>query len=122
MRKKSRTKQRGPTPAAATPARGHRTFSAEFKREAVRRMRERRAEDVPLAQIGRELDVRPNLLWAWARQLDGKGTGRVDGVSAPAAGETLEDEVRRLRRENAMLRQEREFAKKAAAFFAKESL
>ena len=103
------------------PARGRRTFSAEFKREAVRRMRERRADGVPLSQIGRELDVRPGLLWEWARQLDGKGTGRVEGLTAPPAGETLEEEVRRLRRENAVLKQEREFAKKAAAFFARES-
>jgi transposase len=36
-------------------------------------------------------------------------------------GETVEEENRRLRRENAILREEREFAKKAAAFFARES-
>ena len=100
----------------------HRTFSEAFKREAVRRMRERRAEGVSLGQIGRELDVRPQLLWDWARKLDGQGTGRVEGLTAPPASESLEEEVRRLRRENAVLKQEREFAKKAAAFFAKESL
>jgi transposase len=33
----------------------------------------------------------------------------------------LEQEVRRLRREVAMLKQERDFAKKAAAYFARES-
>jgi transposase len=105
-----------------TPPSGRRTFSEAFKRGAVRRMRERRAEGVSLGQIGRELDVRPQLLWEWARKLDGKGTGRVEGLSAPPADESLEEEVRRLRRENAILKQEREFAKKAAAFFAKESL
>ena len=107
-----------PRPARAT----HRTFSDAFKREAVRRMRERRAEGVSLGQISRELDVRTQLLWTWARQLDGKGTGRVEGLTDPPATESLEEEVRRLRRENAILKQEREFAKKAAAFFAKESL
>ena len=86
-------------------------------------MRRRRAEGVSLAQIGRELDVRPNLLWYWARQLDGGGTGGVaEPVPGRLPGETVEDENRRLRRENALLRQEREFAKKAAAFFLKESL
>jgi transposase len=106
--------------------RAHRTFSAAFKVEAVHLMRRRRAQGVTLAQIGRELDVRPQLLWEWARRQDGRGTGRVDGP--PGIGraapdeESLEDEVRRLRREVAVLRQEREFAKKAAAFFAKESL
>jgi transposase len=67
--------------------------------------------------------VRPALLWDWARQLDGRGTGQVEQPgSAPPVTETLEEEVRRLRRENAVLRQEKAFAKKAAAYFAKESL
>jgi transposase len=99
----------------------HRKFSAEFKAEAVHLMRRRRAQGVSLSQIGRELDVRPRLLWEWARKLDGGGTGPPD-ENAGLPGETLEEEVRRLRREVVTLRQEREFAKKAAAFFLKESL
>jgi len=106
---------------AAGPRRARRTFSEAFKREAVRRMRERRDEGVDLVQIGRELEVRPALLWAWARKLDGQGTGRVEAVGVAPPGETLEGEVRRLRREVARLKEERDFAKKAAAFFAKES-
>lgn len=102
--------------------RGRRTFSAEFKAEAVELMRRRRALGISLAQIGRELEVAPTLLWEWARRLDGRGTGggtaRSDDRSTT---ETLEEEVRRLRREVVVLRQEREFAKKAVAFFAKES-
>jgi len=112
----------GKTRDEQPPSAARRTFSEAFKRGAVRRMRERRAEGASLRQIGRELDVRPQLLWEWARKLDGQGTGRVEAVNAPPANESLEEEVRRLRRENAMLKQEREFAKKAAAFFAKESL
>ena len=100
--------------------RAKRFFSAEFKAEAVHLMRRRRAQGIPLAQIGRELDVAPTLLWEWARKLDGGGTGAVGNVGA--AEETLDEEVKRLRREVATLRQEREFAKKAAAFFLKESL
>jgi transposase len=102
--------------------RAKRTFSAEFKAEAVHLMRRRRAQGVTLTQIGRELDVAPALLWGWARQLDGGGTGSSDPPSGSGAGETLEEEVKRLRREVVTLRQEREFAKKAAAFFLKESL
>lgn len=103
------------------PARTKRTFSAEFKKEAVSLMRRRRAEGVSLNQIGRELGIGPTLLWEWARKLDGGGTGPV-AEPARLPGETVEEENRRLRRENAILRQEREFAKKAAAFFLKESL
>ena len=104
-------------------SRTNRKFSAEFKKEAVALMRRRRGDGVSLNQIGRELDIAPTLLWAWARKLDGGGTGPV-AEPAPGGlpGETVEEENRRLRRENAILRQEREFAKKAAAFFLKESL
>jgi transposase len=86
-------------------------------------MRRRRAEGVSLSQIGRELGIGPALLWNWALKLDGRGTGAIaEPAPGRLPGETLEEENRRLRRENAILRQEREFAKKAAAFFAKESL
>lgn len=101
--------------------RARRTFNAEFKANAVEQMRRRRAQGIPLSQIGRELDVAPTLLWEWARKLDGGGTGAV-GPASGASAETLEEEVKRLRREVVTLRQEREFAKKAAAFFLKESL
>jgi transposase len=104
------------------PPQTRRTFSAEFKAEAVHLMRRRRGEGVALSQIGRELGVRPALLWEWARKLDGGGTGPMaEPTPGRLPGETVEEEVRRLRRENAILRQEREFAKKAAAFFARES-
>ncbi len=111
----------GQSSGKGRPRRAKRTFSEEFKAEAVHLMRRRRAQGIGLNQIARELDVGPALLWQWARKLDGGGTGSVDG-SGGASGETLEDEVKRLRREVVTLRQERDFAKKAAAFFSKESL
>ena len=100
--------------------RARRTFSDEYKREAVALAQQRRRERVSWAQIGRELDVRPSLLFQWIHQLEG-GNGRSAASPTGLPGETLEEENRRLRRENAILREEREFAKKAAAFFAKES-
>jgi transposase len=77
---------------------------------------ERRALGVPLSQIGRELDVRPDQLRAWVRQQQ-----QESGTGAGMPGETLEQENRRLRREVAVLRQEQAFAKKVAVYFAKES-
>ena len=109
-------------PAHENPSRTRRTFTEDFKTEAVHLMRRRRAQGLSLTQIGRELGVGPALLWEWARKLDGRGTGTMDEPTRTGTGETLEEEVRRLRREVTVLRQEREFAKKAAAFFAKESL
>lgn len=92
-----------------------RGFTREFKAEALRLLAERPA-GVTVAQLARELDVRPEQLNAWARQ------HREDtGADPRTASETLEQENRRLRRENAVLRQEQAFAKKVAAYFAKES-
>ena len=94
--------------------RERRVFSAEFKAAAVRLMTDRQAGGVSLAQVGRELDVRPDLLRRWAKGVRGE-------PGAPAPAETAEQELRRLRRENAVLRQEQAFAKKVAVYFAKES-
>jgi transposase len=96
--------------------RERRSFSAEFKAEAVRLMMERRAAGDSLAQVSRELDVRADQLRAWARQARERSNA---DPSVP--GETLEQENRRLRRELAVARQEQAFAKKVAAYFAKGS-
>ena len=96
--------------------RERRAFSAEFKTEAVRMLVERRAAGASLAQIGRDLEVRPDRLRAWAKE---RPAAVKPGGAVP--GETLEQENRRLRRELATLQQEQAFLKKAAAYFAKES-
>jgi transposase len=96
--------------------RERRAFSAEFKAEAVRLVAERRAAGATLTQVGRELEVRPDLLRAWARQLH-----HASGAGSALPGESMEQENRRLRREVAVLRQEQAFAKKVAVYFAKES-
>jgi transposase len=105
-----------PNKKAAVGRRERRAFTAEFKAEAVALVAERRAQGVTLAQVGRELDVRPDQLRAWARQ-----HAHGAGADGPIAGESVEQENRRLRREIAVLRQEQAFAKKVAVYFAKES-
>ena len=89
-----------------------RTFSEEFKRDAVKRAQ---TADQPFTQTARELGVSVSLLEIWRRKY---GSETPKAIAAPIS---LEDEVRRLRRENASLREDREVLKKAAAFFAKES-
>jgi transposase len=98
----------------AGPARAKRVFTPAFKEEAVRLLRERQAAGATLAAVSRELDVAPEQLRLWERQLVTQG-------QVPRATESETDELRRLRREVETLRQEREFLKKATAFFAKES-
>ena len=102
--------------AGSTARRVRREFSDEFKAEAVRLAAERRAAGGSLTQVGRELDVRPDQLREWTRQ-----QARAHGAGPGLLGETVEQENRRLRRENAVLRQEQAFAKKVAVYFAKES-
>ena len=93
--------------------RKRRSFTPEFRHEAVRLALE---SDRPLSEIARELGIRPDQLRHWKQEIT-----RAAGAPAPASGETPEQELRRLRREVAVLRQERDFLKKAAAFFAKGS-
>ena len=93
-----------------------RKFSREFKVEAVRLIRER---GVSAAQAARDLDVHENVLRKWVRELacDPKQAFPGHGQMKP---EQLE--IERLRREVAKLKAERDILKKAAAFFARESI
>jgi transposase len=95
-------------------AQERRSFTEEFKQEAVRRAA---ARDTTVTQVARELGIHANLLHAWRRQYALAAPDDTDVKSALP----LEEEIRRLRRENASLREDREILKKAAAFFAKES-
>jgi transposase len=93
-----------------------RQFSREFKVEAVRLVTER---GVSVAQAARDLDIHENLLRSWKRELgaDPQRAFPGQGVMKPEQAE-----IDRLKRENAKLRMERDILKKAAAFFAKESM
>jgi transposase len=95
--------------------RERRRFDAAFKREAVRRMEERRAVQVPLATIARDLDVRPEQLRMWADQLAAE-SGRPLTEIFPGEGRLSSEaeEIRRLQREVETLRMERDFLKKAS--------
>lgn len=102
--------------------RARRDFDAAFKIEAVRRMQERLALDVPLNKIAQDLDVRPEQLRLWERQL-ASGSVRPSRpvVSVDGGVPSAEEEVRQLRRELETVKQERDFLKKASAYFARES-
>ena len=91
-----------------------RRFTDEFKSEAVRLIRE---SGRPVAQVARELGISDNVLYRWKneeRQVESQGRTR----QSVRAGQ---EELTRLQRENATLRQERDFLRRAAAFFARES-
>lgn len=86
----------------------------EFKREAVRLL-EGRGERT-IADVAASLGVAENLLHAWRKKY-GNAAAQ---VRKERGGETPEEELKRLRRENAQLRQEREVLKKSVAVFARD--
>jgi len=94
--------------------RKRRSFSEEQKADAVRLVR---VSGEPISKIARELDLTENSLRNWVRQAD------IDEGKGPAGALTTEEkaEIRRLRKENRILRMERDFLKKATAFFARET-
>jgi transposase len=96
------------------PETTRRQFTDACKSEAVRLTRE---SGRPVAQVARELGISDNVLYRWRteqRQVESQGLTR-QGVRVE------QDELTRLKRENEMLRKERDFLKRAAAFFARES-
>ena len=102
--------------------RERRRFDAAFKMEAVRRMQERLVLKVSLAEIARDLGLRPDLLRSWSHQL-AKRVGQAPQDVFPGEGRlpSAEAEVRQLRRELETVKMERDFLKKASAYFARES-
>ena len=86
-------------------------YSEEFRREAVRLLRTS-GRSVP--QLAAELGVSQQSLRNWAQQVD------ADEGKGPGLTRDEREELRRLRRENKILAEEREILRKAAAFFAKQ--
>jgi len=89
-------------------------YSSQFKQDAVRLAVE---SDQPIVQTARDLGVNPNTLYTWIT----KYRQQENPFSKVAGGEHPHDELQRLRRENARLKEERDILKKAAAYFAKNS-
>ena len=87
----------------------YKRYSREFKLEAVRLAA---VGDRPKAQIARELGIRVNQLRKW--RLDFEEEER---TGAPKRVLTSEDDLGRLRRENAKLKEENEILKKAVGIF-----
>jgi transposase len=86
----------------------------EFKREAVRLLEGRGERTV--ADVAASLGVAENLLHAWKRKFG----GAAEEVRRERGGETAEEELKRLRREIAQVKQERDILKKSVAFFARD--
>jgi transposase len=95
--------------------RTRRTYTPEFKAEAVRLVTE---QGYSVAEAARSLGISENLIRNWKQALHDRGEHAFPGQGKLSP---FEEEVHRLRAENKRLLAERDILKKAAAFFAREA-
>ena len=87
-------------------------YPAEFKAEAVQLAR---SSDQPLRVTAQDLGVSVEALHSWVKQA-AVDAGEREGLTSEERAE-----LSRLRRENRVLKEEREILRKATAFFVRES-
>ena len=100
-------------------------YTAEFRDSTIQLVMN---GDKSVLKIGKDLDVNPKTIYNWVREYKKANnilvSSRINSsdVSSNNIKETIEIEVKRLRAETKLLKQERDILKKAAAYFAKEVL
>ncbi len=87
-------------------------YPAEFRARMVELARTGRTPE----ELSREFEPSAQSIWNWMRQAERDQGVRQDGLTSDE-----KEELRRLRRENRVLREEKEILKKAAAWFAEET-
>jgi transposase len=90
-----------------------RTFTHEFKTEAVRLAQ---TSGKSLTQVARDLGIADSTLHHWCKQLSQYGEQAFPGSGHQAP---QEEELRRLKRELEIVRQERDILKKVVAIFSR---
>ncbi|WLW52712.1 transposase [Streptomyces sp. YU58] len=93
-------------------------YPEEFKRDAVDLARS--SKDRTLTDIARSLGIHLETLRNWIRE-DKARAQDVDGGSDASMTPAEKNELKRLRRENARLKEDNEILRKAAAYFARET-
>lgn len=91
------------------------SFSKEFKEEAVRLLEQGQR---PPAVIARELGINRNQLYKWQQQINTHGAEAFPGKGRRSG---KNDELATLKRENERLKEENDILKKATRYFAGES-
>ena len=87
-------------------------YSTEYKQEALALVD---SSNQPASAVARDLGIRPALIYRWRSELKQSGATAFKGTGTPR-----DEELAKLKRENARLKKERDFLRDAASFFAKE--
>ncbi len=93
-----------------------RTLTREFKMEAVQLVQ---SSKKPQSQIARDLGIADSTLHHWCKQFAQQGEQAFPGSGYQSS---QEEEIRQLKRENELLRQERDVLKKAIGIFSRAQL
>jgi transposase len=96
-----------------TKAKRYKRYSAEFKREAIRRSTE---EGITNKAVCEELGISTRQFRRWRDELEILGND-----AFPGQGQSRDEKLTALKRELAQVKKERDFLKEAAAYFAKGS-
>ena len=95
-------------------AKVQKVYPKEFKEEAVKLVQ---SSGKPAAQIARDLGISDSALYMWQKELTAKGPDAFPGTGHQSA---QEEEIRRLKRELEIARQERDIVKKVVSIFSRE--
>jgi transposase len=93
-------------------AKSHKPYALEFRRRMVELVRSGKTPQ----ELSRQFEPSAQAIGNWVRQFDRDEGRRSDGLTTDER-----EELNRLRRENRVLREEKEILKKAAAWFAQET-
>lgn len=85
-------------------------YTSEFKHQAVRLVTE---QGLSIAQAARDLGLNDNMLSRWKKEFEAQGA-----KAFPGQGHPQDEELARLRRENEVLRRERDILKKVVSIFS----
>lgn len=90
-------------------------YTEEFRREAVRRSDE---SGITATDVARELGIHPGQIYNWRRQYNRLSEKQFNSMNGVDYSKAESEEIRKLKREVAKLKEERDFLKKAAAYFS----
>jgi transposase len=91
-------------------------YPPEFRRDALELVRSSKR---PIAEVARSLGVNEGTLWNWVRD---ERNAAARAADPEGLSESERDELKRLRREVTELRTDKEILKRAAAYFARETM